>query len=75
MSEFDAASTPASRSVTSSTPQRSVSHFDFGDGEERAQQLPPVDGGKAAWLFTIASTVLECVDGALWSYLYTRDPL
>lgn len=31
------------------------------DGEDEAQGLPPVDGGKGAWGFIVASFVLECV--------------
>ncbi|GAA5912499.1 hypothetical protein JCM8208_006618 [Rhodotorula glutinis] len=66
MASFDAASTTPSRN-TSTSPPRSVSQFDFGDGEENAQQLPPVDGGKAAWLFIAASTILETF---IWGYSF-----
>lgn len=71
MASFDAASMTVSRS-TSTSPHRSVSQFDFGDGEENAQQLPPVDGGKAAWLFIAASTILECVTFTLWPGIECR---
>ncbi|GEM10748.1 MFS monocarboxylate transporter [Rhodotorula toruloides] len=37
-----------------------VSTFDFGDGEDNAQALPPVDGGRHAWQFVVASFMLEC---------------
>lgn len=37
-----------------------VSTFDFGDGED-AKALPPVDGGRHAWQFVVASFMLECV--------------
>lgn len=56
-------STPAEPSPTTSgptTPSR-VSTFDFGEGEEGAKALPPVDGGRHAWQFLAAGFLLECV--------------
>lgn len=42
-----------------------VATFDFGDGEDNAKALPPVDGGRHAWQFVVASFMLECVSIAL----------
>jgi hypothetical protein len=38
------------------------SEFELEDrGEHTPQQLPPVDGGKDAWLFLAASFVIEAL--------------
>lgn len=39
-----------------------ISEYDLEDsGEHCPQQLPPVDGGKDAWLFLAASFVVEAL--------------
>ncbi|GAA5945581.1 hypothetical protein JCM3775_000530 [Rhodotorula graminis] len=42
------------------------------DGEDEAQGLPPVDGGKGAWGFIVASFVLETF---LWGFSYSYATL
>ena len=45
---------------TDTTP--ASSEFELGDqGDHSPQQLPPVDGGKDAWLFLAASFVVEAL--------------
>lgn len=48
------------------------SEFELEDrGEQRPQQLPPVDGGKDAWLFLAASFVIEALvwgEYAIWRF-------
>jgi hypothetical protein len=33
------------------------------------QKLPPVDGGVQAWLFLMASAMLECLVWGMWSFV------
>ncbi|BGP34918.1 hypothetical protein JCM10296v2_006742 [Rhodotorula toruloides] len=58
-----------------------VSTFDFGDGEDNAKALPPVDGGRHAWQFVVAAFMLECfvwgysfAFATILVYLQTHDP-
>ncbi|PRQ72222.1 MFS monocarboxylate transporter [Rhodotorula toruloides] len=56
-----------------SSPETSrVSTFDFGDGEDNAKALPPVDGGRHAWQFVVASFMLECF-GASWQSFFPQN--
>ncbi|KAF9737043.1 hypothetical protein PMIN06_007575 [Paraphaeosphaeria minitans] len=58
------------------------SEFELEDrGEQLAQQLPPVDGGKDAWLFLAASFVIEALVwgfpfsfGVFQDYYSTHEP-
>ncbi|BGO95064.1 hypothetical protein NBRC10512_006471 [Rhodotorula toruloides] len=61
------AADPSQLALEPVTPSR-ISTFDFGDGEDSAKALPPVDGGRHAWQFLAASFLLEIF---VWGYAFS----